>query len=55
MSTDEQKPQRTEQDSDGQEGQVSEAGGALNDDETAVAGADAVPDKTSGSGGSTAD
>lgn len=36
------------------EGQVSEAGGALNDDETAVAGADAVPDKTTGSGGSKA-
>jgi hypothetical protein len=55
VSTDEQKSQRDQQGSDGQEGQVSDAGGALNDDETAVAGADAVPDKTSGSGGSDAD
>jgi hypothetical protein len=55
MTTDEQQTERREQDSDGREGQVSEAGGALNDDETAVAGADAVPDKTTGSGGSEAD
>lgn len=30
------------------EGQVSEAAGAFNDDETALAGADAIPDKTTG-------
>jgi hypothetical protein len=50
MTTDEQQTARREQDSDGRE-----AGGALNDDETAGAGADAVPDKTTGSGGSEAD
>lgn len=32
-------------------GQVSEAGGALNDGETALAGADAIPDKTTGTAG----
>lgn len=34
-----------------QQGQVSEAGGALTDDETALAGADAIPDKTTGTAG----
>ncbi len=32
-------------------GQISEAGGALNDNETALAGADAIPDKTTGTAG----
>lgn len=40
-------PQREED----QQGQVSEAGGALTDDETALAGADAIPDKTTGTAG----
>lgn len=34
-----------------QQGQVSDAGGALTDDETAMAGADAIPDKTTGTAG----
>ena len=32
-------------------GQISEAGGAFNEDETALAGADAIPDKTTGTAG----